>query len=85
MKHMSARSLALLLLMGAAALSAACTPTSRYVTMTYWQDPSTVYVAYAENEAVGTYAKIQRCVVKPDNSVECAEQANVNALLNPKD
>lgn len=74
------------LLLGALALLAsACTPTSRYVTMTYWQDSSTVYVAYAENEAVGTYAKVQRCTVNPDNTVSCAEQTNVNALLNPKD
>jgi hypothetical protein len=73
-------------LLALVALSAsACTPTSRYVTLTYWQDPATVYVAYAENEAVGTYAKVQRCTVNEDNTVVCAAQEEVNALLNPKE
>lgn len=80
------QSICSLMLLVLVALSAsACTPTSRYVTLTYWQDPATVYVAYAENEAVGTYAKMQRCTLKEDNTVVCAAQEDVNALLNPEE
>jgi hypothetical protein len=34
---------------------------------------------------VGTAAKVQRCTVTPDNTVGRADQANIHALLNPKD
>lgn len=63
--------------------ASACAPAQRYVTHTYWESPTNVYIAFAEKDPAAMYAKVQQCTINPDNSVVCVEQENLNAVLNP--
>jgi hypothetical protein len=78
-----------LLFVALLALSAsACSSTERYVTLTHWQTEQVVYVAYAETEmsmfARKDSAKVRKCIIKQDNTVECVDQQELNKLLAPE-
>lgn len=78
----------ILLLAGMASLAFAasgCAPTIRSVThMSTWKGGNGpyIYIGYAENSDV---SKLKRCAVNADNTMTCAEEDDVNKLLNNKD
>lgn len=60
--------------------------TARFVTARSWVGGDTLYVAYTQfDQQILTSsfeAKVLRCNRQADNSLTCADEADLNALLN---
>lgn len=62
-------------------MSAGCGTAKRFITVNYWHDAQTLYVAYSEDDG-GYAAKVLMCHRNDDNTMKCAPQEDLNKTLN---
>lgn len=67
--------------LGALGLGACAAPMRSVTHISSWSTPAGdyFYVAYAENE---TTSRLKLCRIQPDNTIACADQPEVDRLLN---